>query len=116
MPHHVHVLLDFVHVAEYVWAAPHCFQKVGTPKAEAWVAGHLTTVLRGQADRAATEIMADVWRVGSVNQQLLHDVRDLALTWVEVVDSPDRMDAAVHALTEPADPDQLDTGVSLALS
>lgn len=27
----VHVLLDFVHVAEYVWAAAHCFHKPGTP-------------------------------------------------------------------------------------
>ncbi|MFC8296108.1 hypothetical protein ACFUJ0_34595 [Streptomyces sp. NPDC057242] len=31
------------------------------------------------------------------------------VTWVEGMDSPDRMDAAVHGLTELADPDQLDT-------
>jgi hypothetical protein len=35
--------------------------------------------------------------------------------WVVGMDSPDRMDAAVHALTEPADPNQLaDASSSLA--
>lgn len=55
-PHGARVLLDFVHVAEYVWGAAHCFHQVGTPETEAWVAGHLTTILHGQAARAATEI------------------------------------------------------------
>lgn len=30
----VHILLDFVHVAEYVWAAAHAFHKPGTTAAE----------------------------------------------------------------------------------
>ena len=34
------------------------------------------------------------------------------VTWVTGMDSPDRMDAAVHALTELADPNQLATGHS----
>lgn len=48
-------------------------------------------------------------------QQLVHHVseyselEDQMVTWVEGMDSPDRMDAAVHGLTELADPDQLDT-------
>ncbi|MET9879169.1 ISKra4 family transposase [Actinacidiphila glaucinigra] len=54
----VHVLLDFVHVAEYIWAAAHAFHKPGTPEAEAWVADHLTTILAGQAARAADEMTA----------------------------------------------------------
>jgi len=33
------------------------------------------------------------------------------VTWVAGMDSPDRMDAAVHALTELADPDQLSGGL-----
>ncbi|GGM18751.1 hypothetical protein GCM10010129_73730 [Streptomyces fumigatiscleroticus] len=51
----VHVLLDIVHVSEY---AAHAFHPPGTAEAEAWVAGHLTTILHGQAARAATEITA----------------------------------------------------------
>lgn len=38
------------------WAAGHAFHKPGTPEADAWVATHLTTILAGQADRAATEM------------------------------------------------------------
>lgn len=34
----VHVLVDSVHVAEYVWAAAHAFHKPGTTKAETWAA------------------------------------------------------------------------------
>lgn len=52
----VHVLLDIVHVSEYLWAAAHAFHPPGTSEAEAWVAGHLTTILHGQAARAAAEI------------------------------------------------------------
>ncbi|WP_326674291.1 ISKra4 family transposase [Streptomyces sp. NBC_01257] len=55
----VTVLLDIVHVSEYVWAAAHAFHAVGTPEAEAWVAGHLTTILHGQAARAAAEITTE---------------------------------------------------------
>ncbi|WP_405444561.1 hypothetical protein [Streptomyces erythrochromogenes] len=47
-------------------------------------------------------------------QQLVHHVgeytelEDQMVTWVEGMDSPDRMDAAVHGLTELANPNQLD--------
>ncbi|WP_344443667.1 ISKra4 family transposase, partial [Streptomyces kunmingensis] len=52
----INVLLDFVHVTEYVWDAAHAFHRPGTAEADAWVAGHLTTILAGQADRAAEEM------------------------------------------------------------
>ncbi|WKK26878.1 ISKra4 family transposase [Streptomyces olivoreticuli] len=60
----VHVLLDIVHVSEYIWAAAHCFHQPGTPAAEVWVAGHLTTILHGQATRAAAEITAQAEQTG----------------------------------------------------
>ncbi|GGV74121.1 hypothetical protein GCM10010277_88090 [Streptomyces longisporoflavus] len=55
----VTTLLDIVHVSEYVWAAAHAFHPAGTPETEAWVASHLTTILHGQAARAAAEITAE---------------------------------------------------------
>ncbi|MEU6347561.1 ISKra4 family transposase [Streptomyces sp. NPDC046977] len=58
----VHVLLDFVHVAEYVWAAAHAFHKPGTPEAEAWAADRLTAILSGDAARAAAEMNFDATR------------------------------------------------------
>ncbi len=58
----VHVLLDFVHVAEYVWAAVHAFHKPGTTEAEAWAADHLTAILAGHAARVADEMAAQANR------------------------------------------------------
>lgn len=58
----VHVLLDIVHVSEYVWTAAHAFHPPGTAEAEAWVAGHLITILHGQTARAAAEITAQARR------------------------------------------------------
>lgn len=49
----VHVLMYFVHVAEYVWAAAHAFHKPGITEAEAWAADRLTAILSGQAVPAA---------------------------------------------------------------
>jgi hypothetical protein len=52
----VHILLDFVHVTEYVWAAAHAFHKPGTTEAEAWAADRLTSILAGHGASAATEM------------------------------------------------------------
>jgi hypothetical protein len=56
------VLLDFVHVAEYVWTAAHAFHKPGTTEAEVWAADRLTAILSGDAARAAAEMNFDAER------------------------------------------------------
>lgn len=58
----MHVLLDFVHVAEYVWAAAHAFHRPGTPVAGAWAADRLTTIPAGQAARTADEMTTQARR------------------------------------------------------
>ncbi|MCX5315862.1 ISKra4 family transposase [Streptomyces sp. NBC_00154] len=58
----LHVLLDFVHVAEYVWAAAHTFHKPGTTEAEAWAADHLTAILASHASRTADQMTAQADR------------------------------------------------------
>jgi hypothetical protein len=58
----VHVLLDFVHVAEYVWAAAHAFHKPGTTEAEAWAADHLTQILAGHTAHTADQMTAQADR------------------------------------------------------
>jgi hypothetical protein len=51
----VTILIDFVHVLEYLWKAAWTFFCPGDPDAEDWVAGHARTVLAGRAvDAAAT--------------------------------------------------------------
>lgn len=52
----LHVLLDFVHVAEYCWTAAHAFHPVGSREAETWAADKLTAILAGHAGRAAAEM------------------------------------------------------------
>lgn len=50
----VTIVLDFIHVLEYVWKASYCFHEVGSEEAEQWVAERALKILRGKsADVAA---------------------------------------------------------------
>jgi hypothetical protein len=52
----VTIIIDVVHVLEYLWKAAWTFFYPGDPDAEAWVASHARTVLAGRAVDAATTI------------------------------------------------------------
>jgi hypothetical protein len=52
----IHVLIDFVHVAEYVWTAAHAFHPVGSEAAETFAAEKLTAILHGHAARVTREM------------------------------------------------------------
>lgn len=52
----VTILIDFIHVIEYLWKAAWCFHNEGDPAAEAWVADHALTILAGKAGIAAAAI------------------------------------------------------------
>jgi hypothetical protein len=52
----VTIVLDFIHVLEYVWKAAFCFCPVGSPAAEAWVQEHALRLLNGQAREVAADI------------------------------------------------------------
>ncbi|MGI5507598.1 ISKra4 family transposase [Streptomyces sp. CA-106131] len=54
----IHVLIDFVHVTEYVWDAAHAFHKPGSREAEVFTADRLTAILAGHAARVADELLA----------------------------------------------------------
>ncbi len=49
----VHLLLDFVHVTEYIWTAAWSFFEPGDPDAERWVRTQLRQILRGKAPAVA---------------------------------------------------------------
>ena len=53
----VHVVVDFVHVTEYVWTAARSFFETGDPDAEKWVRTQLRQVLRGKALAVAAGIL-----------------------------------------------------------
>jgi len=50
------LVLDFIHVAEYLWKAAYCFHAEGTKGAEAWVTHRLSEVLRGKSSDVAAGI------------------------------------------------------------
>jgi hypothetical protein len=52
----VPVLVDYVHVLEYLWAAAWCFFAEGTPAAEEWVRDRAMAVLEGNARAVAAGI------------------------------------------------------------
>jgi len=52
----VHILIDLIHVMEYIWKAAWCFHADGDPQAEAWVATHAISILSGQAAKAIATI------------------------------------------------------------
>ncbi len=52
----VPILIDFVHVLEYVWKAAWSFFDKGDPAAEEWVAAQATKILDGKAGQAAAGI------------------------------------------------------------
>jgi hypothetical protein len=60
----IHVVIDIIHVLEYIWGASWCFHETGDPAAEDWVAVKALAVLAGDSDRAAQEITAEADAAG----------------------------------------------------
>jgi hypothetical protein len=52
----VHIVIDFIHVLEYLWKAAWCLFAQADPAAEAWVADHALQILHGHATQTATTI------------------------------------------------------------
>jgi hypothetical protein len=56
------LVLDFIHVLEYLWKAAHCFHPVGSSLAEEWVKEKALQVLNGQAGSVAVDLRRDATR------------------------------------------------------
>ncbi len=65
----VTVIVDFVHVLEYVWKAAWCFHAEGDPEAEAWVAVKALEILSGNAGLVAAAIRRTATRRGLTPEQ-----------------------------------------------
>jgi len=50
------IIVDFVHVLEYLWKAAWSFHPEGDPVAEAWVRKHAQTILDGHPTRVADDL------------------------------------------------------------
>jgi hypothetical protein len=60
----VTILIDIVHVIEYVWRAAWCFHPEGDPAVETWVATQARDILDGHANRVARRIQRQITRQG----------------------------------------------------
>lgn len=52
----VHIVIDFIHVLEYLWKAAWCLHPQADPSAETWVAHHAISILGGNATTVAAAI------------------------------------------------------------
>ena len=52
----VRIVVDFIHVVEYVWKAAWCFHAEGDPAAEVWVRAQARQILAGRASIVAAAI------------------------------------------------------------
>ena len=52
----VTIVVDFIHVLEYLWAAAWCFYREGSAEAETWVRDRALAVLEGRARQVAAGI------------------------------------------------------------
>ena len=55
----IHVIIDIIHVLEYIWGAARSLHAAGDPAAEDWVAARALAVLAGDSQRAAAQITAE---------------------------------------------------------
>jgi hypothetical protein len=60
----IHIIIDIIHVLEYLWGATWSFHEAGDPSAEDWAAVKALAVLAGDSDRAAQEITAEADAAG----------------------------------------------------
>jgi hypothetical protein len=65
----VPVLIDFIHVIEYVWKAAWTFFEPGDPDAADWVAGRATAILDGKAAQVAAGIRRRATTYGYSQQE-----------------------------------------------
>jgi hypothetical protein len=60
----VTVLVDLIHVLEYLWKATWCFHREGDPAAELWVRDHAQQILAGNAIKVAGAIRRQATQAG----------------------------------------------------
>jgi hypothetical protein len=65
----VHLVLDLVHVLEYLWAAAWCFHARDDPAAEDWVAVQALAVLAGRARQVTAFLTAQAAQHGLTGNQ-----------------------------------------------
>jgi hypothetical protein len=84
------IVVDFVHVLEYLWNATWCFHAARDPAAEKWVHRQATAVLNGHARRVAGIIRrkATNARLGPVNRKIAEEAASYLTRKADYLDYP----------------------------
>jgi hypothetical protein len=65
----IHIVIDIIHVIEYIWDAAWSLHAAGDPAAEDWVAVKTLQVLAGHSDQAAAAVTAEADAAGLTGSQ-----------------------------------------------
>ena len=65
------IVMDFIHVLEYLWKAGHCLHEKGDESVERWVAERALKVLCGQSDRVARGIRQSASKRGLTKREAI---------------------------------------------
>jgi hypothetical protein len=63
------LILDFIHVLEYLWKAAWCFHAPGSEEAERWVGDRVLQILKGKA----SDVAAGMRRAATLRQLSAHE-------------------------------------------
>jgi hypothetical protein len=65
----IHIVIDLIHVLEYLWKAAWSLHPAGDPAAEDWVAAKALAILAGDSARVAGQITAEADAAGLASAQ-----------------------------------------------
>ncbi len=65
----VTIVMDFIHVLEYLWKAAWCFFEKVDPAAEEWIAERSVKILRGECGQVAKGIRQSATKRGIANRE-----------------------------------------------
>jgi len=96
------IVLDVIHVAEYLWKAAHVFNAEATPELEEWVSQRLLEILRGRASRVAGGIRRSATRreLGSREREPADTCADYLLKYKEHLHYDEYLAAGFSIATE----------------
>lgn len=84
------LVLDFIHVLEYVWKAAFSFHAVGSKEAEQWVAKQALGILRGEAQSVALEMRGSMTdhKLGKEKRKAVEKCADYLEKYSGLLDYP----------------------------
>ncbi len=73
------IIMDFIHVLEYVWKAACCFYEKGDENVEKWVAKHALKILHGHSNQVAKGIRISATKLGLTQRENIDKCADYLL-------------------------------------